>query len=79
VEAADSVIASLLFSTLTRLAQACLELIPALLFVHPEYVASMGAVVDAVEAGDVEQARVALEHLLSRTDKVLLTRLDEWG
>lgn len=79
VQAADSVIASLLFSTLTRLAQACLELIPALLFVHPDYVTAMDGVVDAIEAGEIEGARGALEGLLSRTDAVLLVRLDEWG
>ncbi len=79
VEAANSVIASLLFSTLQKLAQACLELIPALLFVHPDYVAAMTTVVDAIEAKDVAGARGALEGLLEKTDEVLLKRLDEWG
>jgi DNA-binding FadR family transcriptional regulator len=77
VEAADSVIASLLFSTLTRLVQACLELTPALLFVHRDYVAAMTSVVDAIESRDVAGAREALGSLLNRTDAVLLARLEE--
>jgi DNA-binding FadR family transcriptional regulator len=75
VSAADSIMASLLFSTLNRLARACLELVPALLYVHPEYVASMGLVVDAIEEGKPDEAGRALSHLLEKTDAVLVERL----
>ena len=75
VSAADSIMASLLFSTLNRLARACLELVPALLYVHPEYVASMGLVVAAIEEGEPDKAGRALSHLLEKTDAVLIERL----
>ena len=76
VDAADSVMASLLFATLNRLARACLELVPALLYVHPDYVSSMTEVVDAIARHDAERAGDALDELLRKTDAVLVSRLE---
>jgi GntR family transcriptional repressor for pyruvate dehydrogenase complex len=78
VTAADSVMASLLFSTLNRLARACIELVPALLYVHPDYVSAMSRVVEAIEEGKPEQAGSALSELLEKTDGVLVERLQDF-
>ena len=75
VAAANSVMASLLFSTLNRLARACLELVPALLYVHPDYVEAMGSVVEAIAAGDPAKAGDSVGDLLKRTDDVLMERM----
>ncbi|MEE2828827.1 MAG: GntR family transcriptional regulator [Myxococcota bacterium] len=78
VDAADSVTGSLLFVTLNRLARACLELVPALLFVHPDYVGSMTRVVEAIANHDPDAAGDALDDLLRRTDEVLMKRLGDF-
>lgn len=78
VDASDSIMASLLFATLNRLARACLELVPALLYVHPDYVTSMARVIEAIEAQDPDKAGTAMDEMLRRTDEVLLQRLDEF-
>ncbi len=75
VESTDSVIATLLFATLDKLAKAVLELFPQLLFVHPEYVDRMEAVIDAIGDGRRDDARGAMESLLASTDEVLVSRL----
>lgn len=75
VAAANSVMASLLFSTLNRLARACLELVPALLYVHPDYVESMNSVVEAIAEGNPAKAGDSVGDLLQRTDEVLMERM----
>ncbi len=78
VEAADSMIATLLFATLTKLTQACLELVPALLYVHPRYLELMAQVVDSIEANDPDGAGTAMATLLEATDEVMVKRLAEF-
>jgi len=76
VDAACSVVAKLMFTTLSRLSQACLEKVPALLYVHPEYLELMGRTVDAIETRDPGAAEAALDELYRKTDSVLMTRLE---
>jgi DNA-binding FadR family transcriptional regulator len=78
VLAANSVMASLLFSTINRLARACLELVPALLYVHPDYVPAMERVVEAIAKGESAAAGEALQDFLTRTDEVLMQRLEDF-
>lgn len=78
VRAANSVMSSLLFSTINRLARACLELVPALLYVHPDYVPAMEQVVEAIASGNTKEAGAALEGFLARTDEVLMQRLEDF-
>jgi GntR family transcriptional repressor for pyruvate dehydrogenase complex len=78
VRAANSVMSALLFSTINRLARACLELVPALLYVHPDYVSAMNRVVEAIAGGKPEEAGEALEGFLARTDEVLMQRLEDF-
>jgi DNA-binding FadR family transcriptional regulator len=78
VRAANSVMSALLFSTINRLARACLELVPALLYVHPDYVSAMNRVVEAIAEGKPEEAGEALEGFLARTDEVLMQRLEDF-
>lgn len=75
VLSADSIIASLLFATLDKLATALLELLPQLMFVHPEYMPRMQAVIDAIADGRSADARSAMGGLLVSTDEVLISRL----
>lgn len=79
VDAAGSVVARLMFHTLSRLSQACVERIPALLFVHPRYLAHMSAAVEAIAKGDPAAASAAIEELLSSTDTILKKRVELFG
>jgi len=78
VQAANSIMSSLLFSTLNRLARACLELVPALLYVHPDYVSAMEEVVEAIRRADADAAGEALGTFLQKTDEVLMQRLEDF-
>ena len=79
VVAAGSVVARLMFHTLGRLSQACVERVPALLFVHPEYLSHMTAAVDAIAEGDPKAASAAIEVLLTSTDSHLKKRVELFG
>lgn len=79
VQAASSMMVSLLFVTLDRLAAACLELVPALLYVHPDYVAAMTEVIAAIRAREPDRAGAAMDILLAKTDRELGRRLEEFG
>ena len=77
VEAACSVVAKLMFSTLSRLSQACIERVPALLYVHPDYLELMGRTIEAISAHQPDEAEAALEMLYRKTDAVLMERLEK--
>jgi len=77
VDAACSVVAKLMFTTLSRLSQACLEKVPALLYVHPDYLELMGRTIQAIEQGSPQAAEAALDELYRKTDAVLMTRLEK--
>jgi len=79
VAAAGSIVARLMFHSLGRLSQAFVERMPALLFVHPEYLERMGRAVDAIAAGDAEAASAAIDGLLSDTDDTLMERVRLFG
>ena len=79
VDAAGSVVARLMFHTMSRLSQACVERIPALLFVHPQYLVHMSAAVQSISEGDAAGASAAIEVLLSATDATLKKRVDLFG
>ncbi len=79
VDAACSVVAKLMFTTLSRLSQACLEKVPALLYVHPEYLEIWGRTVDAIATRDPSAAEAALDELYRKTDSVLMARLERLG
>jgi DNA-binding FadR family transcriptional regulator len=79
VDASCSVVAKLMFTTLSRLSQACLEKVPALLYVHPEYLELMGRTVSAIGKRDPEAAEASLDELYRKTDAVLMTRLERLG
>lgn len=76
VDAACSVVAKLMFMTLSRLSQACLEKVPALLYVHPEYLTLMGRTIDAIGNHQPAKAEAALALLYRKTDTVLMERLE---
>ena len=78
VGSAFSVIARLLFQTMANLSRACLEQVPAFVFVHPDYMTNMAAVVDAIAAGDADTAAARLDAMLANTDGILLQRLDQF-
>jgi DNA-binding FadR family transcriptional regulator len=75
VEAAMSVVARLMFATLSRLSQACVERVPAFLYVHPDYLPSMTRVIESIAARKADDASQALDELLRKTDTVLMERL----
>jgi DNA-binding FadR family transcriptional regulator len=79
VDASCSVVAKLMFTTLSRLSQACLEKVPALLYVHPEYLELMGRTVAAIASRDPEAAEASLDELYRKTDAVLMARLERLG
>jgi len=79
VDAAGSVVARLMFHSLSRLSQACVERIPALLFVHPDYQEHMTAAVDAIAEGEASAASAAIEVLLGGTDAILMKRVELFG
>lgn len=79
VEAAGSVVARLMFHSLSRLSQACVERIPALLFVHPEYLPHMQRAVEAIADGKAAEASQAIEDLLGSTDVILMQRVQLFG
>ena len=79
VVAAGSVVARLMFHSLGRLSQAFVERMPALLFVHPEYLKWMGAAIDAIGDGDAARASDVVDRLLSDTDATLIKRVDLFG
>ena len=76
VGSAFSVIARLLFRTMAELSRACLEQVPAFVFVHPQYMANMSAVVAAIADGDADAAANRLDSMLETTDRILLERLE---
>jgi GntR family transcriptional regulator, transcriptional repressor for pyruvate dehydrogenase complex len=79
VEAADSLVVTLLFVTLNKLVTACVELIPALLYVRPDYIVTMSRVIAAIRARDPEGAGAALDGMLEETDEILVRRLAEFS
>ena len=76
VDATDSTMSSLLFVTLDRITRACIELVPALLYVHPDYLEAMEEVIAGLRDGDADGAARALSALLQKTDGELLSRLE---
>ena len=78
VGSAFSVIARLLFKTMAQLSRACLEQVPAFVFVHPQYMTNMTAVVEAIAAGDADGAAARLDEMLATTDRILLERLEQF-
>jgi GntR family transcriptional repressor for pyruvate dehydrogenase complex len=79
VAAAGSVVARLMFHSLGRLSQAFVERMPALLFVHPEYLSRMGAAVHAIAKRDAAGASAAIDQLLTDTDATLIKRVQLFG
>jgi len=79
VEAACSVVARLMFSTLSRLSQACVEKVPALVYVHPDYLDDMARVIEAIADRRAEDATAALDELFRKTDAVLMKRIQKFG
>jgi len=77
VRAAFSMVGQLMFATMSRLSTACVEQVPAFLYVPPDYVANMAAVVDLIAAGDPDAAAERMEAHLTKTDGILLARLAE--
>ncbi len=78
VGSAFSVIARLLFRTMAQLSRACLEQVPAFVFVHPDYMRNMSAVIQAIADGDADAAADRLDAMLANTDRTLLTRLEQF-
>ncbi len=75
VEGAGSLVARLMFATLSRLSQACLEKVPALLFVHPDYLEHIEVMVEAIAKRKPEEASASLDGLYQKTDTILLQRI----
>jgi len=75
VESSGSVGAQLMFHAMGRLSQTLIQRIPMLLFVHPDYLTDMPAVVEAIAAHDGDAAAARLESLFEKTDKVLVDRI----
>ena len=67
--------AQLMFHAMSRLSQTLLQRIPMLLFVHPEYMTDMPAVVEAIAAHEPDIAASRLEELFEKTDAVLVDRI----
>lgn len=78
VGSAFSVIARLLFKTMAELSRACLEQVPAFIFVHPDYLPNMTAVIDAIADGDGDAAAARLDSMMGGTDTILLERLESF-
>jgi DNA-binding FadR family transcriptional regulator len=77
VETSGSAGAQLMFHAMSRLSQTLLQRIPLLLFVHPDYLIDMPAVVEAVAAHQPALAASTLEGLFEKTDAVLVERIAE--
>ncbi len=75
VAAAGSVVARLMYHSLGRLSQAFVERMPALLYVHPEYLGRMGGAVEAIGKRDAAAASAAVDALLTDTDATLMKRV----
>lgn len=75
VAAAGSVVARLMYHSLGRLSQAFVERMPALLYVHPEYLQRMGSAVEAIGERDAAAASAAVDALLTDTDATLMKRV----
>ena len=75
VAAAGSVVARLMYHSLGRLSQAFVERMPALLYVHPEYLERMGGAVEAIGERDAAAASAAVDALLTDTDATLMKRV----
>jgi GntR family transcriptional repressor for pyruvate dehydrogenase complex len=75
VETSGSAGAQLMFHAMGRLSQTLLQRIPLLLFVHPDYLVDMPAVVEAIAAHQPDDAARVLESLFEKTDKVLVDRI----
>jgi DNA-binding FadR family transcriptional regulator len=75
VETSGSAGAQLMFHAMGRLSQTLLQRIPLLLFVHPDYLVDMPAVVEAIAARQPDDAARVLESLFEKTDKVLVDRI----
>lgn len=75
VETSGSAGAQLMFHAMGRLSQTLLQRIPLLLFVHPDYLVDMPAVVEAIAARQPDDAAQVLESLFEKTDKVLVDRI----
>ncbi len=78
VGSAFSVLGRLLFKTMAELSRTCLEQVPAFIYVHPDYMANMTAVVEAIADGNGNQAATCLDTMLGRTDEILLKRLEQF-
>lgn len=78
VEAAYSMVGQLLFGAMERVSRACIEQVPAFLYVHPDYVASMTGVIDAIDSGEPDEAARRIDTMLAATDRILLARLKEF-
>jgi len=75
VDASGSMVSTLLFNTLERVVREFVEIFPQIIWFAPDYLERMGAVVDAIDAGDAAEAsRVFSEHLRN-SDKELLRRI----
>ena len=77
VETSGSVGAQLMFHAMSRLSQTLLQRLPLLLFVHPDYLVDMPAVVEAIANHDPDLAAATLEALFEKTDAVLVDRIAE--
>lgn len=75
VAAAGSVVARLMYHSLGRLSQAFVERMPALLYVHPEYLERMGGAVEAIAERNATAASAAVDALLTDTDTTLMKRV----
>jgi GntR family transcriptional regulator, transcriptional repressor for pyruvate dehydrogenase complex len=78
VGSAFTVLGRLLFKTMAELSRTCLEQVPAFVYVHPDYLANMTVVVEAIASGDGEAAATRLDAMLGSTDAILLKRLDQF-
>ena len=70
-------VVSVLDISVSRLSTACVEQVPAFLYVPPDYVPNMAAVVEAIAAGSPDEAARLMESHLANTDRTLLGRLAE--
>ena len=79
VDGAGSVVARLMFHSLGRLSQAFVERVPALLYVHPQYLLHMGGAIHAIGERDPARASACVDTLLTDTDATLLRRVELFG
>ena len=75
VDAAGSMVSTLLFNTLERVVMQFVEIFPQIIWFAPDYLERMTEVIGAIGAKDPERARALFDEHLRNSDKELLSRI----